>query len=282
MPAETIGERPASRASEAAPSPGSRSRSRSRSAGSCREAPARRGFAATVAAMGDDEDQPDNKKARAIDFGLPRWARADGRMTGCWRAAGMAGETRKATNAGSVAEDRQRADAVDPHHRRRRVANNAAGAAGVQCCNDRRDIADMDFPLKTCRAMVPPISAAAMLREKRQKDEDDAQGGQPPASRLPGRKAGISSGSRLVFEVTREDGEAGEKREKVRRRHPLILDVERKPDEAAAGKKAGGGELVDEDRQQTGKSDGEDVPVKPGDPNEGRAEGAKPGECRGR
>src|SRR6185437_15422649 len=40
-------------------------------------------------------------------------------------------------------EDGQRRHAVDPHHRRRRVADDAARAARIRCRDDRGEIADV-------------------------------------------------------------------------------------------------------------------------------------------
>ena len=90
----------------------------------------------------------------------------------------------------------ERADAVDPHHGRRGVADDAAGAAGVGRRDDRGEIADMDLALNTCRAIVPPISAAAMLSRKLDRTNTITSSAKPPFQ-SSGRNAGISSGIRL-------------------------------------------------------------------------------------
>ena len=87
------------------------------------------------------------------------------------------------------------------------------------------------LPLNTCRAIVPPISAAAMLSRKLDSTNTIASSARPPFQ-PSGRKAGISSGMRLFSKCRDRIAKPISSRNRFARITALVLHVQREAGEA--------------------------------------------------
>ena len=87
------------------------------------------------------------------------------------------GEDRKRDDGGDIGlHHRQRTDAVDPHHRGRGVADDAAGAAGVRRRDDRGEVADVDFAAEhMARHGAADQRRRDVVEEARQHEHDHQQ-----------------------------------------------------------------------------------------------------------
>ena len=124
-------------------------------------------------------------------------------------------------------EDGQRADAVDPHHRGRGVADDAARSRR----RSRPRRSPRGSRCAPCRgtpscAIAPPISAAAMLSRK-----DDSTKTITSSTKAPfqssGRKRGRTSGTSLFSKCRDEQREAHQQQEQIGEDHPLVPQVQR-------------------------------------------------------
>ena len=108
------------------------------------------------------------------------------------------------------------------------------------------------LPRNTCRAMVPPISAAAMLSRKLDSTATMTSSTKPPFQ-SSGRKRGISSGTLALLEMAREQRKAHQQQEQVGEDHPLVLQVRGEARQAGAVLEAGEAELVERDGGKPGQ-----------------------------
>ena len=110
------------------------------------------------------------------------------------------------------------------------------------------------LPLKTCRAIVPPISAAAMLSRKPDSTNTMASSARPP--RQPsGRNAGISSGMRLFSKCRDRIAKPISSRNRlVRITHSWCICITR-PLKSFTLPEPGEEQLVDSDHREPGQRD---------------------------
>ena len=142
--------------------------------------------------------------------------------------------------------DAERADARDPHHRRGGVADDAAGAAGIRGCDDRREIADVNLALEH----VPRNGAADqrggdVVEEARQHEHQDQQhDAAPPVVRQQCRHRIRNP---ALLEMPGQQRKSHQQQEQVAERDPLMRHVVAEAAEAGAVFEAGEDELVDDD-----------------------------------
>ena len=102
------------------------------------------------------------------------------------------------------------------------------------------------LPRKTCRAMRPPIIAAAMLSRKLEStntsDEQDEA-----ALPVVGQEARQDRRRAAVLEMLGEEREADQQPEEVGERHPFVADMRREPGKAGTLLEVGEEELVERD-----------------------------------
>ena len=77
-------------------------------------------------------------------------------------------------------------------------------------------------PLKTCRATVAPISAAAILSRNEEITNTRTRSTKPPVQ-LSGRAAGIQSGDAACLEMAGKESKADQKQKQVREENPFML-----------------------------------------------------------
>ena len=129
----------------------------------------------------------------------------------------------------------------------------------------------MDFSLEDVARHRPADESGGDVVEKGGKNEDDAEEGKArePAPRQERRHL---VGKPARFEMARENGETHQEQEQVRQVHPLLLEVESEPLEAIAGRKAGKGELVENDCGKPGEGGREGMAIEDRDPDKGQRE----------
>ena len=110
------------------------------------------------------------------------------------------------------------------------------------------------LPRNTWRAIVPPISAAAMLSRKLDSTNTIASSARPPCQ-PSGRKAGISSGMRLFSKWRERIAKPISSRNRFARITHSCCMCSARPARPGAGLEAGEGELVDDDRGEPGERD---------------------------
>ena len=110
------------------------------------------------------------------------------------------------------------------------------------------------LPLKTCRAIAPPISAAAMLSRKRREHEDDGKQRKAalPAVRQERRHLVRDA---AVLEMPRQQRKAHQQQKQVRQNHRLVLHVQAEAGEPGAGLETGEDQLVEHDRGKARQRD---------------------------
>ena len=89
------------------------------------------------------------------------------------------------------------------------------------------------LPRNTTRAMVPPISAAAMLSRNDDSTNTRTSSTKPPFQ-SPRQEARQHRGNVRVLEVLRQQGEPHQQAEEVRERHPLVAEHAGHPREPRA------------------------------------------------
>ena len=127
------------------------------------------------------------------------------------------------------------------------------------------------FLRNTPRAMVPPMSAAAMLSRN-----DDSTNTMTSSMKPPFQSSGRILRQHLrhlaVLEVVREQREAEQQAEQVGEDHPLVRHVGRQAAEAGARLEAGEDELVEDDGREAGERDLQRVAVEERDAGERQTE----------
>ena len=143
----------------------------------------------------------------------------------------------------------ERADAVDPHHRGRRIAHDAAGAARVRGRDDRGDVADVQLALEHGAGhRAADQRRGDVVEEARQHEHHDEQ--HETAAPVVGQVVGQPPRHVAFLEVPRQQREAHQQAEQVREHDPLVVQVAGQPAEARAVRKAGNEQLVERDRRQ--------------------------------
>ncbi len=127
------------------------------------------------------------------------------------------------------------------------------------------------LPLNTCRAIAPPINAAAMLSRKAESTNTIASRARPPCQ-PSGRNAGISSGNAAVLEMPRQQRKAHQQQEQVREHDGFVLQVQGEAGETAAILEAGEDQLVEDDHRKAGQRDLQRLVVKQGDADQRQRE----------
>ncbi len=110
------------------------------------------------------------------------------------------------------------------------------------------------LPLKTCRAIVPPISAAAMLSRKLESTNTMASSASPPVQ-PSGRNAGISSGMRLFSKCRERIAKPISSRNRFARMTHSCCRCSARPRSPAPNLNPVKSELVDDDRREAGQRD---------------------------
>ena len=185
----------------------------SRSAGQAR-------FAATLTPTATIRISPTMRSRIPSIFRLRGGRLRTGEWRCCWRAAGTAEDQKSDDRRKRPVQDHERADTVDPHHGRGRIADDAARSAGVRCRHDCRQIGDVDFSLEDVAGHRPADECGGDVVEKGGENEDDAEErkARQPAPRQERRHL---VGKPARFEMAREDGEAHQEQEQVGQRPPI-------------------------------------------------------------
>jgi hypothetical protein len=178
--------------------------------------------------------------------------------------------TTSATAAANVGLDHvERADAVQPHHGRRRVAHHRAGAAAVRGRDDGGEVADMHLALEHAGRHRGADQRRRDVVEETGKDEDDHQqheGAEPAFGQQPGQHLRHPA----VLEVPRQQCEADQQAEQVGQQHPFVRHVRAETGDAGAGLEAGEHDLVGGDRHQAGQRHLQYVVMEQGDAEQRR------------
>ena len=158
--------------------------------------------------------------------------------------------TSSATTAADVGVQHiERRDAVDPHHRRGGVADDAARAAGVGRGDDGREKADVHLARNSVCAIAPPISAAAMLSRNDDSTNTIASSAKQPFQ-SSGSSRGSASGHVALLEMARQEREAEQQARQVRDDHPFVRQMRDQPVEARPGRERAEQQLIRDDHGQ--------------------------------
>ena len=173
-------------------------------------------FAASAAIEngGDDEDP------RRVDLQAFRWVFLDRRVA-LLLDRRRHGEDQHRDDGGDIGlDDRERTDACDPHHGGGRVADDAAGAAGVRGSDDRREIADVNLAPED----VPRNGAADQGRRDLSRKLTDEHQHQQHDAALPvvRQQCRHLIGNPAVLEVPGEQRKPREQPEQIRNYHPFV------------------------------------------------------------
>ena len=117
------------------------------------------------------------------------------------------------------------------------------------------------LPRNTCRAIVPPISAAAMLSRKLDSTNDDNEQREAALPVVRQERRHLFRDLALL-EMPRQQRKAHQQQEQVGEDHPLVLHVQREAGEPGAELEAGEDELVERDRRKPGQRDLQRVMMK--------------------
>jgi len=161
----------------------------------------------------------------------------------------------------------ERAHAVDPHHGRGGVTDDAARAARVRRRDDSGEIADVHLAAEDDTGHRATDQRGGDVVEERRQHEDDCEQGEP-ALPVIGEDVRQQRGDARLFEVLGEQSEAEQQAEQVRQDHPLVLQVQHQPFDARSGLEAGEEELVRCDGGEPGQGDAERPVVKERDAGE--------------
>ena len=151
-------------------------------------------------------------------------------------------------------DDAEWADAVDPHHRRGGVANDAAGTAGVRRCDDGGEIADMDFALEDMPSHRAADQGRCDVVEKARQHEHDGEQHKPAGPTVRQERWHLVRDA-AVLEVPRQDRKAHQQQEQVGEDHPLVVHLQHEAAEALSLPEAGEEQLVDGDHRKPGQRD---------------------------
>ena len=127
------------------------------------------------------------------------------------------------------------------------------------------------FLRNTPAAMVPPISAAAMLSRKDESTKTITSSMKPPFQ-SSGRIVRQHLGHLAALEVVREQREAEQQAEQVGEDHPLVRHVQRQAAKSRSGLEAGEAELVDDDHAKPDERHLQDVAMEQRDADQRQAE----------
>ncbi len=167
--------------------------------------------------------------------------------------------------------DVQRRGAGDPHHRRRGVADDAAGAAGIRRRDDRREVANVHLAPEHLEGDGAADDRRRDVVEERRQYEDDHQQHKAAGPvirqncRHPFRQPAL-------LEVAGQQGKADQQQEQVGDDQPLVAKMAGKSGETRSAVKAGQDGLVDSDQRQTGDGDTQHVMMKNGNAEQRRDE----------
>jgi hypothetical protein len=167
--------------------------------------------------------------------------------------------------------DLERADPGNPHHRRRRVADDAAGTAGIRCRDDRRQVADVNPPPEDARRNRPADQRRRDVVEKTRQQPDDQQQderAQPVRRQQPRQHLRHAT----VLEVPRQECEADQQAQQIGQQHPFMGHVRGEAGQPVARLETGDHHLVDTDHRQPAEGHLEDVMVKDRHPEQRRGE----------
>ena len=135
-------------------------------------------------------------------------------------------------------------DAVDPHHGRGGVADNAARATGVGRGDDRREKSDVNFFEQRVRHR-----AAAMLSKNADSTKTIASSAKQPFQ-SSGSSRGRASGTWLFSKWRDRIREPQQQARQVRDDHPLVRQMRDQPGEARPGRERAEQQLVRDDHGQ--------------------------------
>ena len=121
-------------------------------------------------------------------------------------------------------QDIRSVDAIDPHHRRGRVADHAAGAAGIARGDDRGEIADVEPVAENVLRNRAADHRSGDVVEKRRQHEHHHQQHETafPVVRQPARQDRRHAG---LLEVPRQDRKADQEAEQVDQDDCLVTQV---------------------------------------------------------
>jgi hypothetical protein len=171
-------------------------------------------------------------------------------------------------------EDLQRADAVDPHHRRGRVAHDAPRPAGVRRGDNRREVADVD-PAAEHHAGDRPADECGgnVIEEARQHENHDQEDEAAlPVARQEARENGRYA---TCLEVLRQEREAQQQAEQVGEQHPFMGEMRDEARGAGALRKGGEQDLEQRNHRESDRRHPQRVEVKQGDPQKRQPEQMK-------
>ena len=155
----------------------------------------------------------------------------------------------------------ERADAVNPHHRRCRVADHTSSATSIGGCNDRGQIADVNLPPKdVARHRAADQRSRDVIEEARQNEDYDEK--DDAAFPVIGQHGWHLIGNPTLLEVPRQNGKSHQQQEQVGQHDPLVGHVIAKAGHSRAELESGKTDLVADDHCKAGHGDHERMPVK--------------------
>ena len=143
-------------------------------------------------------------------------------------------------------------DAVDPHHRGCRIANDAASATSVRRCDDGGKIADMHFALEDMPSNRAADQGRCDVVQKGGQHEDNQEQWET-AGPTVWQDPWHSIWNAAAFEVPRQDRKAHEQEEQVGKGHPLVLHLHHETAEPLALSESGENQLVEGDYCEPGQ-----------------------------
>ena len=210
---------------------------------------------------GEDQNQQNDADACLVDPGVSM-GMLDDRRIGVLLLGAKVGSDAQGDHCGAIGvEYIERADTVDPHHRRRRVADHRAGAAGVGGGDNRRQVADMHLGLEQLVRHGAADQRGGDVVEEAGEHENHHQHHEP-ALPVVGQILGQDGRDVALFEVAREQGKTHEQAEQVGQHHPFVLEVPGQAGRPVAGLETGEQQFVKRDRRQAGQPDVQRVVVK--------------------
>src|SRR5262245_11167701 len=193
----------------------------------------------------------------------------------CWSSEAWMPKTSSAATAEDIGvEHRERTHAADPKHCRGRIADDAAGAAGVRGRDNRREIADADATLENVtRNRRTDQSPGDIVEEGGgHEDQDEEHESAPP---IVGENDRHPIGNAACLEMAGQERKAEEKPKQNGKQDPFMGEMGEKSGEPGALVEAVPKQLLDDDGAKTGEGDRERVAVEDGDASERDAEDKK-------
>ena len=129
--------------------------------------------------------------AQSIVMRRARGAIASARARCCWHEAGEPAHDERGDGGDVGVQHVARRHAVDPHHRRRRVADDAARAAGVRGRDDRGEVADVHGRKERCAIVAADQRGGDVVEERRQHEDHHQQHERRRASRRAAAAAAL-------------------------------------------------------------------------------------------